>query len=125
MLPARARNRYEREFLSELFGHSTWQQTRYALDILIHTASLRAGIREQASRPELTMTDQPHPPLTCRLHVHHRWVTQTTTDGGRYQQCRRCGKDRTEVDDNDMSVGGKSAASAITGLTGFTGGGGL
>jgi hypothetical protein len=66
-----------------------------------------------------------HRPLACRVNVHHRWVARTTTDGGRYQQCRRCGKDRTEVDDNDKNIGGKSAGSAIVGLTGFPGGGGF
>jgi hypothetical protein len=69
------------------------------------------------------MTNGLRRPLGCRLHLHHRWVDRTTTDGSHYQQCRRCGTDRTELDDNDMNVGGKSAASGIVGLTGFTGGG--
>lgn len=123
MLPAGVRDRYEREFLSELFGRSTWQRTGYALDILIHTAGLRTATRTQASPSELTVTDQPHPPLTCRLRVHHHWVTNTTPDGVRYQQCCRCGKDRTGFDDNDKTIGEKSAGAAITGLTGFGTGG--
>ena len=94
LLPAAARERYEREYLSELFGLTTRAQTRYALDVLLHTAHLRAATRRQGTPQELTMTDTPHPPLTCRLHLHHRWVTQRTTDGGHYEQCRRCGKDR-------------------------------
>ena len=77
MLPAAARNRYEREFLSELFGRSTWQQTRYAVDILIHTVSLRTAVRQKTATEEITMTEQPHRPLTCRLNVRHRWVAQT------------------------------------------------
>ena len=101
MLPAEARDRYEREFLSELFGLSTVQQTRYALDILTHTVSLRTAVRRQAASPEIAMTEHARRPLTCRLNVRHRWITQITTDGGRYEQCRRCGKDRTEFDDNN------------------------
>ena len=123
MLPAAARYRYEREFLSELFGRSTWQQTRYAVDILIHTVSLRTAVRQKTSTEDITMTEQPHRPLACRLNVRHRWVARTTTDGGHYQQCRRCGKDRTEVDDNDKSIGGKSSGSAVIGLSGFSGSG--
>ena len=65
------------------------------------------------------MTETTHKPLTCRLHVHHRWETKTTDDGARYQQCRRCGTDRTEVDGNG---GDKSAAA---GAIGVLGGGGF
>jgi hypothetical protein len=122
LLPRTARDRYEREFLSELFGLTTGQQARYALDILIHTSSLRAAVRAEASEAsEATMTEAPHRPLTCRLNVHHRWVTKSTEDGGRYEQCRRCGKDRTDVDrrNHDTSAGG-----AAIGAVGFTGSGG-
>lgn len=34
-------------------------------------------------------------PLLCRLR-RHRWQTETTPDGDRYQRCVRCGKDRDE-----------------------------
>jgi hypothetical protein len=121
LLPATARDRYEREFLSELFGRSTWQQTRYAVDILVHTASLRIAVRQDGHAPDTITTTHPRAPLLCRLR-RHRWVTKSTNDGGRYQQCRRCGKDRTEVDDNDF--GGKVAGAAIAGLAGGLGGSG-
>jgi hypothetical protein len=124
MLPAAARHRYEREFLSELFGRSSWQQTRYAFDILVHTFSLRTAVRHKASTEEITMTEQPHRPLTCRLNLRHRWVARTTTDGGHYQQCRRCGKDRTEVDHNDRNNPDRSANAAAIGFSGFGSGGG-
>jgi hypothetical protein len=119
LLPSTARNRYEREFLSELFGLTTGQQARYALDILIHTSSLRAAVRTEAS--EATMTEAPHRPLTCRLNLHHRWVTKLTSDGGRYEQCRRCGKDRTDVDHHNHDT---SSGAAIIGAVGYTGAGG-
>ena len=121
LLPAPARDRYEREFLSELFGMSTRQQARYALDVLLHTASLRTAVSQQATTSELSVAP-PHRPLPCRLNVRHRWVTKSATDGGRYQQCRRCGKDRTEVDSNNF--GGKNAGAAISALAGGLGGSG-
>ena len=37
-----------------------------------------------------------HLPLLCRLNMHHRWQLRHTEDGGRFRQCRRCGKDRNE-----------------------------
>jgi hypothetical protein len=122
LLPASARDRYEREFLSELFGLSTWQQTRYALDILLHTANLRTAVRSAATTPELTMTEHPRRTLACRLNAHHHWVTYSTEDGGRFQRCRRCGKDRTEVGSNGPRD--TSAGAAVIGLTGFGGQGG-
>ena len=47
------------------------------------------------------MTAPTRRPLSCRLNVYHRWITRSTTDGGRYQQCRRCGKDRTDLDNSN------------------------
>ena len=35
-------------------------------------------------------------PLTCRLNLHHRWRWPSNDDGDRYQQCEKCGKDRSE-----------------------------
>ena len=53
-------------------------------------------------------------PLTCRLNVRHRWIAKITTDGGRYHQCRRCGKDRTEFDDyNSNGPGNRATRAAI------------
>jgi hypothetical protein len=122
MLPASARNRYEREFLSELFGLNSWQQTRYALDVLIHTVSLRIAIHERARSSELAMSKTPRRPLPCQLNVRHRWTIEITTDGGRHQRCFRCGKDRTEVDYSDHDT---SAGAAKIGVVGFNGGGGF
>ncbi len=124
MLPASARDRYEREFLSELFGLTIRQQTRYAFDILCHTASLRTAVHREAGASEFALTTRAQHPLGCRLNVHHRWITKSTTDGGRYQRCRRCGKDRTEVDGNSNldTPEGRTARAAVPG--GFGGGSG-
>ncbi len=126
LLPAAARDRYEREFLSELFGLSTWQQTRYALDILIHLPGLGIAIHKHAPDPEFAFAGvvpwTPRRPLACRTNLRHHWIRQIASDGGRYQQCGRCGKDRTEVDYRDHDT---SAGSAIIGVVGFNGGGGF
>jgi len=33
-------------------------------------------------------------PLACRLHLYHRWRTQRTPDGARFQRCLGCGTSR-------------------------------
>jgi hypothetical protein len=33
-------------------------------------------------------------PLLCLLNVRHHWQPQTTDDGGRYERCSKCGKNR-------------------------------
>jgi hypothetical protein len=35
-------------------------------------------------------------PLLCRVGLHHHWVRERTSDGGRFWHCDRCGKDRDE-----------------------------
>jgi hypothetical protein len=52
-----------------------------------------------------TMTLQP---LFCRLNLKHRWEMQSTTDGGRFRRCARCGKDKFD----GTSGGGDWAAPA-------------
>lgn len=51
-----------------------------------------------------------HPTLLCRAHLHHKWVTAVSEDGGRHMRCAHCGKDKTEVDlenlDNKKFGGG-------------------
>jgi hypothetical protein len=104
-LPVAVRDRYQREFLSELFGMTRWQRVRYSIDIMIHVVSLRMAVRRQAA-PAATLTSTaPRAPLSCRIHLYHQWVTLTTTDGERYHQCRGCGKDRTDFGDPPMSRG--------------------
>ena len=125
MLPTSVRARYEREFLSELFGLSTWRQTRYALDILINIPRLGFAVRRHANAskpsPVTLVAAARHRPLPCRLNVHHQWARHLAADGGRYLRCRRCGIDRTEV---DHRVRDTSAGSAVIGVIGFNGGAG-
>jgi hypothetical protein len=105
LLPAAVRDRYEREFLSELFGRSRWRQTRYAFDILVHSVSLRTAVRRQAAPAGVLVATAPRAPLSCRLHLYHYWRTYTTSDGEDYHRCRRCGKDRTDFGDPQITRG--------------------
>ena len=44
--------------------------------------------------PELARPPRSEWPLTCRLHLFHRWRTQRTPDGMRFQRCLGCGASR-------------------------------
>jgi hypothetical protein len=44
--------------------------------------------------------------LLCRLNLHHDWHQESTEDGARFKQCRRCGK---------ISDRGDSGGSVATG----------
>ncbi|HEU5265297.1 MAG TPA: hypothetical protein VFU35_01310 [Jatrophihabitans sp.] len=130
VLPAGAnRDRYEREFLSELFGMSRGQQTRYAIGVLSRSWTLRVAVRHAATSPAPgldTTSPAPRIPILCRLHIRHRWATAIAEDGGRYQRCLGCGKDRTEVDSNNF--GGKvlgAGLAQIGGAGGMGSGGGF
>jgi ribosomal protein S14 len=35
-------------------------------------------------------------PLLCLLNIRHHWQPQVTEDGGQYERCTKCGKDRME-----------------------------
>lgn len=48
---------------------------------------------------DLYAPDIPRPrrsewPLACRLHLYHRWRTQRTSEGIRFQRCLGCGATR-------------------------------
>jgi hypothetical protein len=97
VLPAGAvRNRYEREFLSELHGLSSAQQFRYGLNTLRSSWRLRRAVGASSAAPLGEMTANVRTksiPILCRLHLNHRWITQAADDGALYRRCRRCGKD--------------------------------
>ena len=91
------RDRYRREFLAELYEMSTRRQTTHMMAILANAWALRAAVTSQANREAAVATFFAHKPLICRLNLNHRWVTCRAEDGGVYQRCRRCGKDRLGV----------------------------
>lgn len=89
-----ARARYEQEFVAEMYDMTRRRQRAYAISVLAHAWSLRAALAGgTTATEEITMNRKP---LTCRLNVHHRWRWESTEDGGRFQLCARCGKDRTD-----------------------------
>ena len=87
-LPAGAvRERYRAEFISELYGLTAWQQLRHSLGVVAQSGSLRMAVTDRG------MLGWEGTPVMCRVRLHHQWRWQRTEDGGRYRQCRRCGKD--------------------------------
>jgi hypothetical protein len=88
------RRRYEREFVTELYGLDRPHQLRYALGVLISVWALRAAVTaEEYTLREETMGHVLHRrPLACRLNLYHRWQKGSTDDGSMYTYCRKCGK---------------------------------
>jgi hypothetical protein len=99
VLPRSARPRYEEEFIADLYGMSRTEQAGYAGHVLARSLPLRLAVRSATKRTSLPggieMTPLKRRPLRCRLNIRHDWHSESTEDGGRYQQCRRCGKDET------------------------------
>ena len=108
MLPAEHRARYGLEFIAELYGMPKAQQRRHSARVLTSAWALRTALEAAPGTNEETAMTTIHKPLTCRLNLHHRWRWLSTEDGGRYEQCEKCGKDR------DKSRG----TSHLTGLGG-------
>lgn len=49
---------------------------------------------DKSRRPETTpATDERHPRLGCRLHLHHSWHVVSSEEGTRWRECRHCGKE--------------------------------
>jgi len=95
VLPAGStRDRYEREFVAEMYAMSPQRQRNYAIGVLTHAWSLRAALANNSLvEEEKAMHSKP---LTCRLNVHHLWRWDSAEDGSRYQRCAKCGKDRAD-----------------------------
>jgi len=95
-LPAGQRQRYALEFIAELYDRPRWQQIRHAALVLAHARALRTALVESGSADmqEEMMTVTTRQSLRCRLSAH-RWHWASTEDGGRYECCLLCGKDRT------------------------------
>jgi hypothetical protein len=93
------RLRYRDEFVAELHGLPPGEQLRYTAGVLSQTFALRAALGSAPSRVEedaMTLT-RTRFYWRCRvLRVHH-WVVRSTEDGGRYNTCLRCGRDRGDV----------------------------
>ena len=113
------RLRYRAEFLAELHDLSTADQLRYAAGVLSQTFALRAALGSAPSRVEedaMTITTTRRPFWRCRVLRRHRWVVRSTEDGGRYETCASCGRDRDDRYEHTGGIG-------LGGMLG-TGGGG-
>ncbi|HEY2299615.1 MAG TPA: hypothetical protein VGH43_17915 [Jatrophihabitans sp.] len=128
VLPRSARPRYEDEFIADLYGMSRTEQAGYASHVLARCMPLRLAVRSATGRTSdlggIDMTSRQHRPLRCRLNIRHDWHNESTEDGGRYQQCRRCGKDETgSVQTSSDAQVAAHAANMLN--SGGAGGGGL
>jgi hypothetical protein len=113
------RLRYRAEFLAELHDLSSVDQLRYTAGVLSQSFALRAALGPAPSRVEedaMTITTTRRPFWRCRLLRRHRWVVRSTEDGGRYETCASCGRDRDDRYEHTGGIG-------LGGMLG-TGGGG-
>ena len=114
------RLRYRAEFLAELHGLSSAAQLRYTAGVLSQTFALRAALGSFPTRAEeaaMTLTATTRQFFwRCRVLRSHTWVVRSTEDGGRYEACRRCGRERPDNYDPTGGIG-------LGGMLG-TGGGG-
>lgn len=103
------RLRYRAEFLAEMHGLPPAAQLRYTAGLVSQTFALRAALGSSPSRAEedamtITMTTR-RPFWRCRVFRRHRWVVRSTEDGGRYETCARCGRDRDDRYDHTGGIG--------------------
>lgn len=92
------RERYRAELLAELHVLPPTAQLRYTAGVLAQIFDLRAALRLAPTRAEeaaMTVT-RTRFSWRCRVLRWHRWVWRSTEDGGRYQTCGRCGRDRND-----------------------------
>jgi hypothetical protein len=88
------RARYRQEFLAEMYGMTRRARTRHSLDLLFRSVALRFAVRSSTGiAVPTTATPRSAIPARCRVG-NHRWVMRCTTDGARFRQCARCGKDK-------------------------------
>ncbi|UOY03758.1 hypothetical protein [Blastococcus sp. PRF04-17] len=101
------RARYRAEFLAELHELSPAGQLRFTAGVLSQTFALRAALGSQPNRAEeaaMTLTTTRFH-WRCRVLHWHDWIQRSTEDGGRYDACARCGRDRVEYLGNGTRFG--------------------
>jgi hypothetical protein len=84
-----ARTRYHDEFLAELHDLTPTAQLRHIAALLLRGPALRAALEDAVD----TMSARV-PFWRCRVFRWHDFVRRSNPDGGLYQVCRRCGRDR-------------------------------
>ena len=103
------RLRYRAEFLADLHALPPVGQLRYTAGVLSQIVALRAALGSAPTRAEedamsRTITTQPFF-WRCRVLRRHRWVVRSTEDGGRYEACSRCGRERDDQYDPTGGIG--------------------
>lgn len=88
-----ARQRWQLELVSELYGLSPREQARHTLGVITRVPSLRAAVTD---RDRIIEEDIMRKPIRCRLHLH-KFQLASTEDGSRFLRCRRCGKEDDSV----------------------------
>ena len=99
VLPPEHRDRYGLEFVAELYGMPPAQQRKHSARVLSSAWALRTALTAAvpgANGEKAMIITTTRQPLTCRLHLHHRWRWLSTEDGDRFERCEKCGKDRSE-----------------------------
>jgi len=89
--PGPARQRWQSELVSELYGLSPREQARHTLGVISRATALRAAVTD---RDRVIKEDVMKKPIRCRLHLH-KFLVASTEDGSRFLRCRRCGKEDT------------------------------
>lgn len=99
VLPAGAtRDRYRLEHDAELRALPADRQVTYALGALVTSGDLRRATSSVTTGSAVTeQLASVRRPLQCRLNLRHSWRWETTSDGGRFRRCQRCGKDHPGI----------------------------
>jgi hypothetical protein len=84
-----ARTRYRDEFLAELHDLTPTAQLRHIAALLLRGPALRAALEDAVDTMGARV-----PFWRCRVFRWHDFVRRSNPDGGLYQACRRCGRDR-------------------------------
>jgi hypothetical protein len=87
-----ARDRWQRELVSELYGLSAREQARHTLGVFSRATALRAAVTDRDRIIEEVIMRK-H--LLCRLHLHKYKVASSEDGSNRFMRCRRCGKEDT------------------------------
>ena len=94
LLPAGTpRARYRAEFTAELHALAPAAQLAYAVNLFCAAPALGTALRGKAM-PDPARN---RPFWRCRVFRWHDFVVRSTSDGGRYQVCRYCGRDRGPI----------------------------
>lgn len=93
-----SRDRYRREFASELPELGRTRQIGYALGVVTHIWALRTVL--------VKGVDSEHVSLLCRTNIHHHWRRQVSDEGASFETCTRCGKEKGPIERSDVENSG-------------------